>query len=114
VLAGKADDDVSRHALIETVRGTHRIVLASLALIMASGVLLFASDFETFLYSRFFWIKIGLVMLLLVNGAVLWRAEKRAAAGDPEAWPVLRATAVASIALWFLTTLGGVALPNIG
>ena len=55
----------------------------------------------------------SLIALLLVNGAVLTTAERRAARGaDP--WSTLRFTAFASLALWFLTTLGGVALPNIG
>ena len=103
-----------RRLQLEALHGTHRIVIASLALIAASGLLLFASDFETFLYSRFFWIKITFVALLVVNGAVLWRAERRAIRGDEAAWGTLRFSAVASIALWLLTTLGGVALPNIG
>jgi hypothetical protein len=84
------------------------------ALIAVSGVLLFAADFETYLYSRFFWAKMGLVALLIVNGALLWSAGTRANRGDRTAWGVLRLTAVVSIALWLLTTLGGVALPNIG
>jgi predicted tellurium resistance membrane protein TerC len=90
------------------------VIIVSLALVAASGVLLFASDFETYLYSRFFWIKMGLVVLLMINGTILWRAEQRASAGDRDAWRTLRITAIASITLWFLTTLGGVALPNIG
>jgi hypothetical protein len=114
LLTTVVDDDFSRRSLLETVQSTHRLVIASLALITMSGVLLFASDFETFLYSRFFWIKMGLVVLLMINGLVLWAAERRALLGDGRAWGTLRATAVASITLWFLTTLGGVALPNIG
>jgi hypothetical protein len=114
VLAGAADDDWSRRSLLESLEGTHRFVIASLALIVVSGFLLFASDYETFLYSRFFWIKMALVAGLAMNGALLWRAEHRAMGGDAGAWRTLRATAIASIALWFLTTLGGVALPNIG
>jgi hypothetical protein len=114
VLAGASDDDWSRRGLLESLEGTHRFVIASLALIVISGLLLFASDYETFVYSRFFWIKMGLVCGLAVNGALLWRAERRAMSGDAGAWRTLRATAIASITLWFLTTLGGVALPNIG
>jgi hypothetical protein len=49
-----------------------------------------------------------------MNGLVLWVAERRALSGDHRAWRALRLTAIASITLWFLTTLGGVALPNIG
>jgi hypothetical protein len=114
VLGGMAGDEPARQALLRSLEGTHRLVIGSLLLIMVSGLLLFASDFETFLYSRFFWIKMALVALLMVNGAWLWRAERRAVAGDPAAWRTLRITAVASMTLWFLTTLGGVALPNIG
>lgn len=106
--------DTTRHAQLEALHGTHRIVIGSLAVIAASGLLLFAADFETYLYSRFFWIKIALVALLVVNGTVLWGAERRAIRGDAAAWGRLRFTAIASIALWLLTTLGGVALPNIG
>jgi uncharacterized membrane protein len=114
MLTAVLDDDWSRRSLLATLEGTHRLVVGSLVVITASGLLLFASDFDTFLYSRFFWIKMGLVVLLMVNGLVLWRAERRALCGDREAWSTLRFTAVASITLWFLTTLGGVALPNIG
>jgi uncharacterized membrane protein len=114
VLSAASADEPARHALLRTLQGTHRLVIASLVLITASGLLLFASDFETFLYSRFFWIKMALVVLLMVNGTWLWHAERRASAGDTGAWSTLRITAVASMTLWFLTTLGGVALPNIG
>ena len=114
LLATGPDDDGARRTQLESLDGTHRVVVASLALITVSGLLLFASDFETFLYSRFFWIKMGLVGLLLVNGLVLWRIERRALSGDDGAWRLLRVTAIASLTLWFLTTLGGVALPNIG
>jgi hypothetical protein len=114
VLSAASADEPERCALLRTLHGTHRLVIASLALIAASGLLLFASDFETFLYSRFFWIKMALVVLLMANGTWLWHAERRASSGDPGAWSTLRITAVASMALWFLTTLGGVALPNIG
>jgi hypothetical protein len=114
MLTAVLDNDRSRRSLLETLEGTHRLVVGSLVVIAASGLLLFASDFDAFLYSRFFWIKMGLVLLLAVNGLVLWRAEQRALSGDHAAWRTLRFTAIASITLWFLTTLGGVALPNIG
>ena len=106
--------EATRRLQLEALHGTHRIVIGSLALIAASGFLLFAADFDTYVYSRFFWIKMGLVALLMINGGFLWRAERRAIRGDAAAWRSLRVTAIASIALWLLTTLGGVALPNIG
>ena len=96
------------------IAGTHRIVVVGLSLIVVSGLLLFASDVETFLYSRVFWIKMSLVALLLVNGAVLTSAERRASRGAGDAWGRLRITAMASLALWFLIAFAGVALTNVG
>jgi len=113
-LAALRKDEAGRCAQLDALRATHHTVILSLVLIVLSGVLLFAADVETYLYSRFFWTKIALVAALVANGAVLWGTERRARQGDPSAWPRLRATAVASIALWLLTTLAGVALPNIG
>ena len=114
MLTGVVDDGSSRRSLLERLQSTHRPVIGSLGLIAISGFLLFASDFETFLYSKFFWSKMGLVALLVINGRVLWGAERRALSGDHRAWRTLRLSAIASLTLWFLTTLGGVALPNIG
>jgi hypothetical protein len=104
----------ARAADLTAVRGAHRVVLAGLLAVAASGVLLFAADVDTFLHSRFFWLKMGLVGVLLANGWVLRRAGDRAAGGDARAWRVLARAAAASVALWFLTTLAGAALPNIG
>ena len=78
-----------------------------------SGLLLFAADVETFLYSRVFWIKMALVVLLLVNGAILTYAERRATRGH-DAWGHLRGTAITSLALWLTITFAGVALTNVG
>ena len=81
---------------------------------MISGLLLWASDFETYLYSKLFWTKMALVVLLLGNGALLIRAERQAESGSVQAWSWLMLTSKASIALWFLTTLAGSGLLNIG
>ena len=85
------------------------------SLIVVSGLLMFAADLDTFLYSRVFWIKMALVGLLLVNGAVLTvgRAPVRAGATQ-QAWAGLRFTAISSLALWFLITFAGVGLTNVG
>jgi uncharacterized membrane protein len=114
LLRARRTDEWSRRTLLDALHDAHGLVIGSLALIVASGVLLFAADYGTYFYSRFFWIKMGLVALLTINGAVLWRAERQALAGDQAAWRTLHVAAVASITLWFLITLGGVALPNIG
>jgi uncharacterized membrane protein len=106
-------DQPARLAELAALRGWHRTVAAGLALIAVSGVLLFAADFDAYFYSRVFWIKMGLTALLVANGALLLSAERRASQGN-DAWPALRRTTMASLTLWLLTTLTGVALPNIG
>jgi len=103
----------SGRAQLAATRSTHGFVLWGLVLVTISGLLLFAADVDTFWASRVFWTKIALIALLVVNGAALTWNERRATAGDPSAWPTLRWTAAASIALWMLTTLAGVALLNI-
>lgn len=114
MLSALRKDEAGRRLQLDALHATHRTVVFSLALIAISGLLLFGADVETYSYSRFFWIKMGLVAGLVVNGALIWGAERRARLGDSSAWPRLRLTALSSIVLWLLTTLGGVALPNIG
>ena len=113
LIAARADQR-ARQLQLGSLQGTHRIVLFGLALVILSGLLLFGADVDTFLHSRFFWLKMALVALLFVNGGVLLEAERRAAQGSAAGWTALKATAIASLALWFLTTLAGAALPNIG
>ena len=78
------------------------------------AVELVAADIDTFLASRVFWIKMGLVVLLLGNGAIMRMAQQQAEDGSVRAWSRLRTTAGVSLLLWFLTILAGTALPNIG
>jgi hypothetical protein len=101
-------------AVMRAVRKTHRVVLAGLAIVIVSGVLLFAADLDTYLVSRLFWIKMALIVALMVNGAVLTRAEHLASSNLDHSWEILKWTATASLALWSLTTFIGTALPNIG
>jgi len=105
-----------RRLQLGSLQNTHRIVLFGLAIVILSGILLFASDVDAFLYSRFFWLKMSLVGLLSLNGVVLIAAERRAQRDTQgeAGWGILRATALSSLVLWFLTTLVGAALPNIG
>ena len=99
--------------LVELSRA-HLLVIGGLALSFASGVLLFLSDVDTFLASLVFWIKLGLVGLLLLNGFVMTRTERALARGGDERslWARLRAVAVLSLVLWLATTLVGVLLTN--
>ena len=112
LLSASRRDDAVRRAQLVSTRHTHKIVLAGLVAIVLSGALLFASDADTFLSSRVFWTKMALVVLLLVNGAVLTSAERRAAQGVATAWIALRRTAALSLILWSLITLAGVILVN--
>jgi hypothetical protein len=92
----------------------HAVVLAGLALSFASGVLLFLADVDEFLGSPVFWVKLGFVGLLLLNGFMMTRTEKAlASGGDPTAlWARLRTISVLSLILWTATTLVGVVLTN--
>ena len=107
-------DYAGRQEQLHVLEGTHRIVLSGLAAVVVSGLLLFAADTDTYLYSKFFWIKMGLFVLLMANGALLVGAERKIESGDESAWKRLTLTSRASVALWFLTTLIGAALPNVG
>jgi hypothetical protein len=106
--------DRGRH--LDELAGVHRLVLTGLAVSVLTGVLLFASDVETFVGSWIFWGKMVLVAVLLINGYVMTRAERvvRAdCAGSSPSWGRLRRTALVSVGLWYVITLAGVALANI-
>jgi uncharacterized protein DUF6644 len=114
ILAAAGRSSVERGSLLTSVRNTHRVVLIGLVAVMASGVLLFGADVDTYLGSKLFWTKMALVALLMINGLILTAAERRAAMSDDISWGTLRWTAIASLTLWFLTTLTGTGLLNIG
>jgi hypothetical protein len=92
---------------LENLRGTHRIVLISLVVVSVSGLLLFAANSDALLSSVLFWAKMGLIVILMANGALIVRAERRAH------WKLLTITSTVSVVLWMLTTLAGAALPNV-
>ena len=97
---------------LQDIAASHRIVLSGLALSFVSGSLLFLSDVETFLGSVFFWIKLGLVGSLLLNGFLMTRTEKALATSgeDVALWARMRTIALMSAVLWLATTLAGVVL----
>lgn len=106
-------DAGARMAQARALHGTHRLVILGLLLVSASGLLLLGADLDTYLHSIVFWIKMGFVAALILNGAVLVRAGRRAQRGDAGAWTALRYGAIASLCLWFTITLLGSALPNV-
>ena len=103
----------SIQAELERLHGVHRIVIANLAVVVLTGLLLMAADLDAFLASRAFWIKMGLVAALALNGAVLVRTSDRIAASDTRAVRRMRLVAIVSLTLWFATTLMGAVLPNV-
>jgi len=97
---------------LSEIAASHRLVLAGLTLSFVSGVLMFLSDVETFAGSVFFYIKLALVGLLLLNGFVITRTEKalESAGDDPALWGRMRTIALFSAVLWLATVLAGVVL----
>ena len=101
---------------IAELRAVHQWVITGLAIVVISGVALFAADIETFWPSWIYWAKMLLVALLLANGLLMTRheagVEKDPSDASPH-WRGLHRTAVTSLVLWFATTLAGVALENL-
>lgn len=105
---------------LRELKAVHRPVLISLALLFVSGIAMALADVETFATSPYFWIKLGLVALLCLNGAYLYFVENRLNAlavdvppderSEPALWSHLRVASALSLALWGLTTLAGTVL----
>ena len=108
LLATVSGDTLARSAALTMAGASHRIVVPALALMALTGLLMATADLETFLSSRLFWIKMTIVALLLLNGAVLVFTERAAArsAGDRD-WARLRAVSAASVVLWLSALLAG-------
>jgi hypothetical protein len=110
------DEPGARARHLSELGTAHRLVLGALTLSLVSGLALLAADLETFFGSWVFWVKMGLVALLLANGAVMTRTERllRAAGANADVhWRRMRTIAVTSLALWLIITLAGVALTNL-
>jgi hypothetical protein len=110
--ARRRADPEAREQLVR-LHAMHRGVILGLGVVIASGLLLFASDVDTYVHSWVFWTKMVAVGGLFLNGAVVMAAERGAAHGHPRGWDRLVRASTASLALWFLTTLLGAALPNV-
>ena len=103
---------------LQELGAVHRPILWALILLFVSGVALAAADVEVFAGSWVFWVKLGLVALLLGNGAVLYATESRLRRepGAPESrplWGRLALTARVSLTLWLLTAVAGTMLTAI-
>lgn len=90
---------------LDMIRRVHSWVLLGLGFSVVSGLLLAAADLETYFGSPFYWAKMGLVALLLVNGAILQRVAQRPDATDLPGWSRLRGAAARSLLLWLAIIL---------
>lgn len=110
----RADAGLRANTLKE-LGAVHKWVLSGLTLIVVSGVALLTADIEEFFGSWIYWTKMGLVVLLLLNGFMMTRIEqslaKDASASSPQ-WRSLHRVAVTSLGLWFTIALFGIALVN--
>jgi len=130
-----------RTAFLGELAATHRVVIAGLAVVVASGLLMLAADVEALLPSPVFWAKMGAFALLLLNGLWLRRAEHAAATdaapasssgpeleaapadaspaieprpdGDERRWRALRAASLRSAGLWFAVLFLGTLLTAV-
>ena len=91
----------------------HRAVIWGLAITFGSGLLLALADVETYAGLPAFWLKMGLIVLLLANGIAMQRAERAIGAGDP-VWRRLHRTAILSLVLWFAVVLASTLLTSAG
>jgi hypothetical protein len=89
------------------------VVIGGLAVLVVSGGLLFATDLDLFVHSWVFWLKMGLIALIFVNGALLVSNARAVERGETRLWGRLRFSAVVSLSLWLSVTLLGAALPNV-
>jgi hypothetical protein len=99
-------------AELTRLAGVHRWVLTGLGLIFATGSLMALADLDGVMTSVVFWVKMGLVGLLLANGYLRMRSETalRQGGGVSNAWTGFRRTSAASLALWFAVLLAGALL----
>jgi hypothetical protein len=97
-----------RSATVAALHASHRVVVPALAVVVVTGALMTATDTATFLGSRLFWSKMGLVTLLLLNGAGLLAAERAVSRERGRGWAWLGLTSAASLFLWLVILFMGV------
>lgn len=92
-----------RRAAFTAMKGSHRVVVPALAVVTASGILMAAADWTTFVESRLFWIKMMSFALLVLNGAALVAVERAyAKSTDPLMWRRVVLASAASCGLWLI------------
>ena len=88
----------------------HRWVIAGLALIFATGLLMMFAELDRVATSVVFWTKMWLIALLLGNGYIRMRAEHALGQNRAAGWGRFRRASLASLVLWFAVLLAGTLL----
>jgi hypothetical protein len=108
ILKAARSGPTERSATVAALHASHRVVVPALAVVVVTGALMTASDTTTFIGSRLYWSKMGLVTLLLLNGVVLVAAERAVSRAPARGWPWLGLTSAASLVLWLVILFMGV------
>jgi uncharacterized membrane protein len=106
-------DEADRNRHLGELARTHTVVIAALTVSVISGLLLVAAEIDNFPTSWIFWVKMGFIVILLLNGARMQKVEQkmvRAGTTAAEDWARLHTAALASVTLWLTVTFFGVAL----
>ena len=109
-IRARREGTASRAHHLQQLRRVHRIVVLGLCLIAASGVMMLASDLESFLSSWVFWVKMSLVAVLAANGFFITRIDRRLVPEVDAGWGTLELSSRLSYTLWFAILLAGTTL----
>jgi hypothetical protein len=97
---------LGRRSSAQLWRDTRPWFLASLAVMLGTGLLLFTSEAVKLYYHEAFWVKMSALLLALLYTATV---QRRTALGDPARVSGLHSCGVAlgSLLLWLLVGIGG-------
>ena len=127
ILRSKPGTADAVRAVVADLSTTHSVVIGGLTCVVVTGLSLFASDVKTFAVSRVFWIKMACLIVLLLNGIRMQRAETQVMGtleGVPirttemrvpfpkQEWGAIRRAAGTSLLMWCAIVILGVVLTN--
>lgn len=127
ILRAPAGSAEATRAVMADLVTTHSYVIGSLVVSFITGISLFLSDVPTFSVSAVYWVKMSALVLLLINGLRMQRAEDRVMgtlrdlpihtsempiAFARNEWSAIRRTAVVSLITWISIVILGMILTN--
>ena len=127
ILRAPAGSAEATRAVMADLVTTHVFVITALVVAFITGISLFLSDVKTFSVSPVYWIKMTALVVLLINGLRLQRAERTVMgsladlpihttempiAFQKDQWRAIRGTAIVSAVLWPSIVVLGVVLTN--